>query len=65
MSEPQLLQETGAKGECGLTTLLQTEAARAGELAHGPQLREHAGESLRRQRDRRTRTTSNGVKTKM
>ena len=65
MSAQQLLQEPGAKGECGLATLLQTEAVRAGDLWYGPQLRGHAGESPRRQRDRRKRTISNGVKTKM
>ena len=65
MSAQQLLQEPGAKGECGPSILLQTEADRAGELGHGPQLHGHAGESPRRQRDRRTRTRSNGVKTKM
>ena len=32
---------------------------------HGPQLRGHAGESPRRQRDRRTRTRNNGVKTEI
>ena len=37
------------KNECGLTALMQTEAVRAGELGHGPQLRGHAGESPRRQ----------------
>ena len=49
MSAHQLLQEPGDKGKCGLTTLLQTEAVRAGELGHGRQLRGHAGESPRRQ----------------
>ena len=39
-----------AKGECGLATLLQTEAVGTGELGHGPQLHGHAGESTRRQR---------------
>ena len=38
MSSQQLLQEPGAKGECGLATLLQTEAVGTGELGHGPQL---------------------------
>ena len=32
MSSQQLLQEPGAKGECGLATLLQTEAVGTGEL---------------------------------
>ena len=32
MSSQQLLQEPGAKGECGFATVLQTEAIRAGEL---------------------------------
>ena len=44
------LQESGAKGECGPATLLQTEAVGTGELRHGPQLHGHAGESPRRQR---------------
>ena len=35
MSSQQLFQEPGAKGECGLATLLQTEAVRAGELGDG------------------------------
>ena len=65
MSAQQLLQEPGAKGERELATLLQSEAVRAGELGHGQQLRGHAGESPRKQRDRRTRTRSNGVKAKM
>ena len=34
MSSQQLLQEPGAKGECGLATLLQTEAVGTGELGH-------------------------------
>ena len=65
MSAHQLLQEPGTKGECGLTTLLQTEAVRAGESGLDPKLSGHAGESPRRQRDRRTTTRSNGTKTKM
>ena len=32
MSAQQLLQEPGAKIECGLTTFLQTEVVRAGKL---------------------------------
>ena len=36
MSAQQLLQEPVAKGECGLTTLLQTEAVRAGKVGHSP-----------------------------
>ena len=35
MCAQQLLQELGAKGECGHATLLQTEAVRAGELGYG------------------------------
>ena len=50
MSSQQLLQEPGAKGECGLATLLQTEAVGTGVLGHGQQLHGHAGESPRRQR---------------
>ena len=50
MSSQQLLQEPGAKGECGPATLLQTEAVGTGELGHGPQPQGHAGESPRRQR---------------
>ena len=49
MSSQQLLQEPGAEGECGLATLLQTEAVGAGELGHGPQLYGHVGESSGRQ----------------
>ena len=49
MSSQQLLQEPGAKGECGLATLLQTEAVRAGELGNGPQLHVDVGESSGRQ----------------
>ena len=48
MSSQQLLQEPGAKGECGPATLLQTEAVGAGELGHGPQLYGHVGKSPRR-----------------
>ena len=32
MSSQQLLQEPRAKGDCGLATLLQTEAVGTGEL---------------------------------
>ena len=32
MSSEQLLQEPGAKGECGPSTLLKTEAVGTGEL---------------------------------
>ena len=32
MSSQQLLQEPGAKGECGLATMLQTKAVGTGEL---------------------------------
>ena len=32
------LPEPGAKGECGLATLLQTEAVRTGKLRDSPQL---------------------------
>ena len=60
MSSQQLLQEPGAEGECGLATLLQTEAVGAGELGHGPQLHGHAGESVGRQR--RSRWRSDGMK---
>ena len=49
MSSQQLLQEPGAEGECGLATLLQTEAVGTGELGHGPQLYGHAGKSSGRQ----------------
>ena len=49
MSAQQLLQEPGAKGECGLATLLQTEDVRTGESEDGPQLRGNAGEGSRRQ----------------
>ena len=38
MSSQQLLQEPGAKGECGLATLVQTEAVGTGELGDSPQL---------------------------
>ena len=41
MSSQQLLQELGAKSECGPATLLQTEAVGTGELGHGPQLHGH------------------------
>ena len=47
MSSQHLLQELGAKGECGLATLLQTEAVRTGELVDGPQLHGHVGKSSR------------------
>ena len=46
MSSQQLLQEPGAKGECGLATLLQTESVGTGELGHGPQLHGHVGKNL-------------------
>ena len=62
MSSQQLLQEPGAKGECGPATLLQTEAVETGELGHGPQLHGHAGESPRRQRSWRSGWRSNGMK---
>ena len=60
MSSQQLLQEPGAEGECGLATLLQTEAVGTGELGHGPQLHGHDGESVGRQR--RSGWRSDGVK---
>ena len=46
MSSQQLLQEPGAEGECGLATLLQTEAVGTGGLGHGPQLSGHVREFL-------------------
>ena len=49
VSSQQLLQEPGAKVECGLATLLQTEAVRTGELGDGPQLHGHVGKISRRQ----------------
>ena len=49
VSSQQLLQDPGAKGECGLATLLQTEAVGTGELGHGPQFHGHVGKSPRRQ----------------
>ena len=47
MSSQQLLQEPGGKGECGIATLLQTEAVGTGELGDGPQLLGHVGKSSR------------------
>ena len=47
MSSQQLLQEPGAKGECALTTLLQTEAVGTGELGDGPHLHGKVGKSSR------------------
>ena len=61
MSSQQLLQEPGVEGECGLATLLQTEAVRTGELGDGLQLHAHVGESPRRQWKRGTGTRGNGV----
>ena len=49
MSSQQLLQEPGAKGECGLATLLQTEAVGTVELGDNPQLYGHLGKSSRGQ----------------
>ena len=49
MSSQQILQEPGAKGECGLATLLQTEVVKTGELGDGPQLHGHDGEGSKRQ----------------
>ena len=41
VASQQLLQEPGAKGECGLATLLQTDAVGTGELGDSPQLYGH------------------------
>ena len=43
--ERMFLQEPGAKGECGLAILLQTEAVGTGELGDSPQLHGHVGKS--------------------
>ena len=49
MSSQQLLQEPGAKGECGLATLLQTEAVGTGELGDSPLIYGHIRKISRRQ----------------
>ena len=49
MSSQQLLQEPGAKGECGLANLLKTEAVGTGELGHSLQFHGHVRKGSGRQ----------------